>query len=91
MKGDWSVVEWNSMYVAGLAAVDQRGVGGRWGSQAIHSLLRPPHTDRCTTHPAHRTALQWRCTVWPTTPHAMGRALDVAVARRPSMRWPRPP
>ena len=63
MRGCWSVVERNIMYVSGLAAVDQRGVGGRWGSQAIHSLLRPPRTDRCTSHPAHRTALQWRCTV----------------------------
>ena len=37
MKGVWSVVEWNSMYVAGRAAVDQRGVGGRWGSQVTRS------------------------------------------------------
>jgi hypothetical protein len=63
MNGDWSAFEWNIMYVSGRAAVDQRGVGGRWGSRVVRSLLRPPHTARCTTHPAHRTALQWRCTV----------------------------
>lgn len=43
VKGVWSVVERNSMYVPGRAAVDQRGVGGRWGSQVTRSSSSPPH------------------------------------------------
>ena len=53
MKGGWSVVEWNIMYVPGRAAVDQRRVGGRWGSRMVRSLLHPPHSPalhRLTHH-----------------------------------------
>jgi len=52
--GVWSMVEGNIMYVASRAAVDQRGVGGRWGPQAIHSLLDPPHRpDTAPSGPPH--------------------------------------
>lgn len=78
MKGDWSTFEWNIMYVHGLAAVDQRGVGGRWGSRVVRSLLHPPHSpDAAPSDPPH--PMRW------------GRAFDAAVARGPSMRWPRSP
>jgi hypothetical protein len=36
------------MYVSSRAAVDQRGVGGRWGPRVVRSLLRPPHDPPLT-------------------------------------------
>ena len=54
MKGVWSMVELIIMYVAGRAAVDQRGVGGRWGSRVVRSLLHPPHSpDAAPSGPPH--------------------------------------
>jgi len=54
MKGGWSVVEVNIMYVASRAAVDQRGVGGRWGPRVVRSLLRPPRSpDTAPSGPPH--------------------------------------
>lgn len=46
------------MYVPGRAAADQRGVGGRWGSRMVRSLLRPPHSpDTAPSGPPH--TMRW--------------------------------
>lgn len=58
MSEIWSVDEGNIMYVPGRAAADQRGVGGRWGSRVVRSLLRPPHSpDTAPSGPPH--TMRW--------------------------------
>jgi hypothetical protein len=60
MRGCWSVVELIIMYVPGRAAVDQRGVGGRWGSRVVRSLLHPP-TARMLHRLTHHTPCDGPC------------------------------